>query len=420
MPKIIPVILIFLFAASAGYADVSGNLSLPSRNLSIVTGVFAHTVDFCNSNSECRGYTCFLDYDTTSEAGTAFAGWCNSTDVTNCYHNGTAHQNGTKLCDSSTTYRTCQSPSWSATTGCPANQTCSSGTCAASSSSGSSGGGGSSSSDDTQSIAFVSSPADFSLKQGDSVTKNAKVNNTGKITLKNTTLTVSGILPVWFAMTPEKDNFTTVGEIVEFNITFNVPPNADVKDYSIILKATTSNASVTASKTFTMKVLPSQETVDTTILPKQEELLQQLAALENKLAGIEGTVSKEDYNSIQNTLNNAKRKLIDAQKSIDGQDFFAASEAQRDAAALLDDADRAIREAKPLETVPFSILPVVIGIVAIAAIAFVVYMLLPPKETGYLAEKGWIAPPQKKKSMLARLRRLFRRKKESMGYEFRK
>lgn len=420
MLKLILVTLV-LFNAAA-HADVSGNLSLADQNISIDTGILGYTVKLCDSNADCQSYTCFLDYDGTSETGSGFAGWCNATYVTNCYHNDMIYANGTTICVSATAHRTCHSPLWGNQTDCSSGYVCSGRECVSNTTGNGNGGsrtGGSL--DQNPKIEITKFPEDFSIKQNESVIKTVKANNTGDVTLKNTSLSITGISSDWYSITPDKDNFTIINEAVEFTINLTVPSNAEVKEYSVVLTVSTSNTSVSNSKTITITILPSQETVQSYILPNQENLFSRATELENRLEEVKAQISQESYNSIKNLLDNAKRKIIDAQNKIDDEDYVSAVDLQKDAETLLDNIELEIEEALEKDRV-FPVVPVVAGVIIAAIIGAAIYIKLPAKEGGFLPERGWSPASEKirKNKLKKLLEKLRTRKKSGFSYEFRK
>lgn len=364
------IILAFILFASISFAATSGSINSTSTNSTgIVTGMWGSTFNFyCNTNATCEGTDrCILDYDDYSAtfSGANYKGWCTSSSETRCRHNDTYYSSGSKLCDSGA--RSCSNGVWTTTT-CTANQTCTSGECVASSSS--PVGGGSSTSPTTTtpppnpSGLDISLPSDFNITQGESALKEISVKNTGNITLPAVSLSLGGI--DWYNVTPKSasipKNFS-----VTFTVNFTAPENAEVKEYSVAVTA--QNGSTLASKTFKIRVLPSNKTVESSIIPLYNEYVSNLSNLENRIAELKNKGT--DVSELQNILNTIKDKLNQTNSSLSNQDYFAANVFLNDIKQLISDFEAKASAAKPQEfNILFIIIPVVIGVAAVLAYLF--------------------------------------------------
>src|SRR3989338_2072864 len=240
-PKIAAGFLLFLLFSLPVFAEFTGVINFSFVNVSVITGLSAYTVDLCNATSSCMGHAYFLDYDNFS-SGFSY-GWCNSSIITNCYHNDSAYSSGTNICVTNITTRSCSSGAWQGVANCSSGETCASafgtpGNCTSSSSSSSSSSGGSSSASNAtskaSSIIFTSIPLDFSIVQGESTTRTVTVKNNGNSTLYNVTV-VSSL--TWTTVQPAKWNSSVKNNETAFTISFAVPSDAAVKTYVVTLEA---------------------------------------------------------------------------------------------------------------------------------------------------------------------------------------
>ncbi|MBI2580061.1 MAG: hypothetical protein HYW27_04115 [Candidatus Aenigmarchaeota archaeon] len=390
------MLLIFIVFSATAFAETGGQINTTTFNVSVITGLFGHTVDFCNANYECFGYSCFLDWDNTGGGGRA--GWCNLSSITSCYHNGTVTATGASACDTSTSYRTCSSGAWGSSTSCASNNTCSNGACSSSSSSSSSSGGSSSTSNTTnlnQAMKVLSTVTDFSIVQGNRTLKTIVVKNSGNRTLFNVSVNITGIETGWLSIGPNKVNIT-VGANATFGIEFIIPPNGSAKIYDVTIDIMTSNSSVKDSSTFKLTVVPTEETVQREILPSYNEASARLAELEKKVEGLKETCT--EVKVLESNRDEIRAKITAIESAIQEKDYSKANTIIGEAKAALDELNQKI-----LNTTPSSCsgaeLPVlyVAGAGAVVgAIAILAYLFWPQKpETGYHPEKGWTPPKHK-------------------------
>ncbi len=402
------IILLILSFAAPAFADFGGTVNFSnSGNRSTVTGIWAHTVYVCNATSECVpqgvGLACFLDYDNVSDyysgdtaITTGSYGWCNASSITNCYHNNTAYSSGTNICVTNITTRSCSSGAWQGIANCSSGQTCASafgtpGNCTASSSSSTSTGGGSTSTNATDkrsSIIFTSIPLDFSLVQGESMTRTVTVKNNGNATLFNVTLSSS---LTWASISPAKWNTSAKNNETAFTVTFAAPADAPVKTYVVTLEVSTSNLSVKDSKTFNLNVKPSNATVHEQIVPEYAEYVSRLSVLEENMNVLQSQGA--DVEELTSLLLNAKSKLSQANESLEKKDYFQAKQLLDDAKGLLDAAaekvnSTAIPTSSPLDIKVDPMFVVILAVVA-GVVAFIIYMLLPPKQKKPAPMIGW-------------------------------
>ncbi len=424
-------LLVLLAPAMAEVTECTDNSSCPSgvalRNLTVVTGAQGSTILFCSSNSDCVDtghFKCFNDIDGLSSS--SYTGWCNATSITSCYVNGTAYATSYNYCTSATAYRTCTSGTWGSSASCSGNQTCTAGTSspcgtATTTTAGSSGNSPGTNttttvpSDARQSVILISSPiSDFNLTQNESVTKSLIVKNNGNFSLNDVALSISGLETSWFSIAPSDFDNVTKNAEKTFTIVFSVPATAAVKSYSVTTSITTSNASATASAAFTLRVLPSNATVENTIIPAYNEYLDLLKELESNITALEA--KGINTTAIRNTFNSIKDKLAQANESIGKKDYFAANQLLDSVKALVADIQSSIATAKEPSSA-FDVLLIVIIIVIIAGAGIFLYMMWPTSSEGFHPRKGW-QEPKKEETPIKKILEKIRKKREEQKYEF--
>ena len=415
---------IFLLPA---FADTSGdiNTSLPQP---IVTGFFAYTAGNCTQNygnppSGCGTYQCFF------ENGTTIRGQCRPPANTACYESGTWYATGSNgaSCKNSTHKYSCSSGTWAASecsNGCSAGACASTTTTTTTPNSGNPGNTGDTDTTKKYTLSITSAIQGFNITQNTSATKTVTVKNTGEDRTNNTKLSVSGVPDGWASVSPSSASNLSIGASSTFTVTFRIPANGTVKEHDVTLTAKSDQAETTS--TFKLKVLPSAETVQNTIIPRYDGVKTMLEELEKnvtelKAAGVNTT-------EIEALLAGIKEKMEQANLSISSSDYFAASTAIDAIDALsaeLSEKIEAARNAQGSNT----LIIIVIAIVLIA-LGVVGYMLLPSKLSGMSKnmpwddkEKGGFQPgkgfvPSETTQVSKIISDIQRKKKESARYQF--
>ncbi|MFH0832544.1 MAG: hypothetical protein V1900_02380 [Candidatus Aenigmatarchaeota archaeon] len=405
-----------LLISSLAFAETNGTINLTYVQVPEVTGLTGYSIQYCNATSECMDvgrYKCFIDYDNVSAGGKK--GWCNSSSVTGCYHDGGNFSTSTTTCYG-LLVMTCTNGNWSMTTNCNAtNTTCSAGACTTSTTTTTSGTTLQTTTNTTTgklaSITITTYINDFNLTQNTSATKSLTIKNNGALNLYNISISLSGF--DWYTMAVSKFANLSINSSVTFTITFSAPASAAVKTYGITTSISTSNVSVTAASKFNINVLPSAETVAQDILPKYQNYTSLFDTLKNEILSIEGRGA--NVTDLWSAYNAIKDKLTQANASMDKSDYFTANQ-------LLDDVKNKIDELKSkisTAAIPAGTdltLIIIIGVVVVIVIGVVVYMMMPAKG----AEKMWKPKEESKiKSILKRLKIKRKEKGEKFNYEFR-
>lgn len=384
-------LFLVLFSAALGFSDVQENTTF--RNLTIVTGTFGNTVNYCNSTIHCGSYSCFPDYDSSSSDN--YQGYCRPSSNTDCPHNGSWNSTGTDAaaCKNDTYKWSCSSGTWSATA---CSGSCSSGVCSSAAptpTSSSGGGGGSSNTTPTPTrtptptplpmLKITSSIESFNLTQGESAAKSATVKNDGNTTVYNATVSLTGIESSWYNITPAKFDTIANGDSKTFVINITTPKSAEVKDYAVKYSVSADAAKI--SSEFTLRLLPSEETVEEELMPLYENQTKILKGLENEITRLETEGANVD--ELRKLMGDIKSKINATGSSIENENYFEAAQSLRDAENLIKDLRLKIEStAIPQKELP--IIPILV-LVAIGIVGGLAYLLW-PVQTGFKPKKGWV------------------------------
>lgn len=389
------LLIIPLLLVSIAYSEFTGTINtttLANSNFSAITGLFGYTVRFCDAQNQCSGYNCYLDYDgEVDDSDTSQpAGACNATSTNFCFHDTKWVAAGTNICNTNVTYRTCltnETGKWSDLNTCASGETCSAsadnaGNCTAvtaSSSSSSSGGGSSSDTTLKYSISLVSGISDFEAMQGGTILRVAKFKNNGNITLTNVTI-VLDIPESWYGANPPKFANINQGKEDQFNVTFFIPKDTAIKSYQANAEIKTHKSNVSANFSFLIKVTPSNETVQTTLIPKYNELIAALQLMEDNISSLNLTgIDEGNITYFRNIAETIRSKINQVNLSVERGDYFTANSLLSEAELLLNELNEAIKTAKTPEK-PFDLLLVSVIAFVIIIVLFLMYLLLPQRK----------------------------------------
>lgn len=412
------VLLLLLWPVTAEY---NGTLNNNTANTTgIYTGLYAATYgQYCNSNATCvPGDRCFFDYDGTSSG--SYAGWCAVSSETRCRHDSTYTSAGsTDVCANTTVKRVCTAGSWENET-CTSTNVCSSGSCVAPSATSGTTGPSSSTNTTTNtsaktyktaSLKIVSS-IDVDIVQGYSATKLLDVKNDGELMLYNISAALSGI-GNWTTISPSRIANLTINATGTFVAGFVIPKNATVQSYDVTIELSTSNASVKPTGTFKLKVLPSNETVETQITPAYDAYLLLVQELERNITDLQSKGA--NTTALTALLTTIKEQLSEVNASLAAKDYFKANQLLASVGASMESLKSNVATTelpKPPDYLFFGI----VGVVVLAVIGGLAYVLWPVKEAAGYTEKGW-SPKEKKEGILDKLKNKFK-KKEKQQDEF--
>lgn len=421
------LLAVFLLVISVAQAETNGTINYTNFNATgIVTGVYGSAYSpYCNADSNCiSGDRCARDYDQTS-AG-VYQGWCVPSGTSCAHYNASATltptwyatgSNGDSCPPSNASrYWLCSSGNWS-DSACPiSGYLCgASGTCVSNStttttvSSGGTGSSGQNATSLVSSIKISSSISDFNITQGESAVKTLTVKNDGQRTLYDVTLSFSGI--DWYSVSPSEHDSLPVNASKAFTITFSARNDTTVKSHTVTATVRTSNASLTATSSFSIKVLPSTVTVQN-IIPVYEDYLSSLGGFEKNITylqekGVNTTYLWSIYDSIREKLNQLNSTL-------ESRDYFAASQLIDSIKALSEDLASRISAAELPKPADLTII-IIVAVAAIAVAGVLAYLFWPFQPKGF--QKKFFVKEENKESLLSKIRGMFRKKKK-FNYRF--
>ncbi|MBI4167576.1 MAG: DUF4398 domain-containing protein, partial [Candidatus Aenigmarchaeota archaeon] len=226
------------------------------------------------------------------------------------------------------------------------------------------------------------------LLQGSSNTTKVSVRNGGVF---NTTvsLTIIDIDASWWKITPANATINA-GQETEFNVDFNTPANAVVRNYTGKYSVT-ADAEI-ATQHFYLVVAPTEKTkseINATVF-NYTEILKSLMARLNVTAFPAG--NNTELKVAEDKINLASSLLAQANESIYNGDYVKANELAIQSKTLLDAAEALIKTVEALQgNRKFENILVVGGVVAaVILVGLFVYAIMP--EPGYSQTKGYTIP----------------------------
>ncbi|MBI4014660.1 MAG: hypothetical protein HY365_01765 [Candidatus Aenigmarchaeota archaeon] len=373
MMKMLAILLLLL--SSVAFAEASGDVN-SSLAQPISSGIYGYSAGNCTQNygnppAGCGTYVCFF------VAGSTNNGSCLPPSNTACYQNGAWSATGADgaSCKNTTHKWSCSSGTWAASecsNGCSSGA-CSSTTTTTAAGSSSSNSGNNNTVTTTYALSVVSGIDSFNMTQGNTTVKSVTVNNTGKGAVTNVTLSISGV--AWATATPSSFASIALKETKTFTIGFAPPSDAQIKTYSVTYTASGAESGASVSGSFTLTLLPTEETVNTVIKPRYDAYLLQLQSLEANITVLKS--SGVDVKEIESLLGQIKAKINETASSMESGDYFAASVAMDEADALV----QALQE-KFTKSPELPVLLIAAAVIIIATIGVVIYMFMPPGAGG--------------------------------------
>lgn len=234
--------------------------------------------------------------------------------------------------------------------------------------------------------------------------------NSSIVTVKNINTTrgqdvkviVESINSSWFSTTPALLTGMLPLNSTNFTVTFNVPTNAEVKDYSAKFTAVSNYANT--SKTFTLRVLPRPET--------KAEINATLASLKLNMTGLWKEINQSAQKGVNVTFANTtllqvKAKIEQAENYIKQGDYFSAKQLFETIKSLTDTArtqlNQAIQENEankwlklPGISLPPGTLKYILIAGGIVAAIILAYLFWPVKTEKPTVEKLYIPKEEEK------------------------
>jgi hypothetical protein len=414
--------LIIFFLASCAYAEQSGTINITTIEAgTYLTGFSGYTIAYCNGTNDCHdtgNYQCLLDYDLESVTGSV--GWCATAGETGCAHNSSSSAyyyvitSGNTTCINTTAYRGCSSGIWSNVTNCTTGQTCQGSACAAPSPSYSYSSSSSSVTNVSKSFIIITIfPTPFDIAQGSNVTKVIGILN-GNTTQRNITINITGVNASWYSIIPKKIESLSARNTTAFSVIFEIPEDADISTYNIQVRATTSNVSVGQSVNFTIRVLPSNKTIEEKIKPSLSNYTNKIAELDAIFSTLRQNFTENQQKRIENLIKFAKAQLQEAQDSLDQGNYFQSAEDVKELEGIIRDIEDSFNE-KIVQTQDNTFI-MVLAVVLVIASAAVIFLLWPRKEAGYSEDIGWVSSKGSSKKILTRIKKIFTKKNKRESY----
>jgi hypothetical protein len=195
-------------------------------------------------------------------------------------------------------------------------------------------------------IDIIDYPTSISIEQGNSKNVAVTVNNTNKTLTQNVILGVNDINSSWYSVSPSTSVKLKRAESYVFGVTFNIPSDATVGDYSGKFNATSflqfktvTRIYDTVLKDFTLKVTPG-ETL-------KSEIKSKLSSYTTDMNGLEQQINEsrdQGYNTseVESLLSQLKTKIDQANDYVSGGDYTSAYNLLDDISSLINQTNDAL------------------------------------------------------------------------------
>jgi hypothetical protein len=180
-------------------------------------------------------------------------------------------------------------------------------------------------------LGIIDYPKNISIEQGGSKKVEVTVKNTNNTLTQNMMISVSGINSSWYTVSPSSPVKLKRGESKTFEVTFNIPSNASIGDYSAKFNGTSiyinpvrpdiSFIYDTVLKSFTLKITPGEAF--------KSEINSKLSQYKNEMNSLEGQINQsksKDYNTseAESLFDQLKTKVNQASNYITNNDYTSA------------------------------------------------------------------------------------------------
>ncbi|MEM7823884.1 MAG: hypothetical protein QW227_00710, partial [Candidatus Aenigmatarchaeota archaeon] len=261
----------------------------------------------------------------------------------------------------------------------------------------------------TKGLDITSWPNETYVYQGGSASATITVKNTGALSISDVRLNVTGIDDDWYSVSPVNMSLNRNQE-KSFIVTFNVPNNASVGNYSIVYTAWAKD--VSNPKVSKLIVYPSNAT--------QAQIN---ISLENYTSKYNELLAMLNMSNVTGNKTEAAQKLADAkilieqaQAAINAGDWLTANELLDKIEVALLAAETALKT-KVVKQIVINIPWMWVGIIAaVACIVGAAFYLMRLRKPGYYPELGYRASPpagtffDRIRNAMQRLKEKFRRR----------
>jgi hypothetical protein len=228
----------------------------------------------------------------------------------------------------------------------------------------------------TRYLNIISSANLVNITQGKEGSINFVVKNIHETEFQDINLSVGTINSTWIKQLSPTTAELGPNENVSVSIKFAIPNNTETKDYLAVFKAKSQLGN--ATKSFTIRVLPSEETksnITATFDQLKKDFLSLWTDLNNTIA------SGKNVTEAQTWFNQLKAKMNQTEKSINASDYFTAYQLFGDIRDLMNKTKIALG----LKGAGFQLSLTMIIIIAVAAVVgggFLAYLFWPTKMAG--------------------------------------
>ncbi|KKW40302.1 MAG: hypothetical protein UY87_C0025G0001, partial [Candidatus Peribacteria bacterium GW2011_GWC2_54_8] len=142
----------------------------------------------------------------------------------------------------------------------------------------------------------------------------------------------------------------------------------------------THKSNISAKFSFLIRVTPSNETVQTTLIPKYSELVAALQLVEDNISLLSLTgIDEGNITYFRNVAETIRSKINQVNLSLERGDYFTANSLLNEAELLLNELSEAIKNVKTPEK-PFDLLLVSVVAFVIIIVIFLMYLLVPQRK----------------------------------------
>jgi len=198
-------------------------------------------------------------------------------------------------------------------------------------------------------------PTSISIEQGGNKKASVTVKNTNNTLTQNMILYVNGLNSSWYSVNPSTAQKLKRGESYVFEVSFNIPGNAAIGDYSAKFNATSlyinplkpdvSFIYDTVLKGFTLKITPGEAL--------KSEINSKLSQYKNDMNSLEGQINQsksQNYNTseAESLFNQLKTKINQANSYVSNSDYVSAYNLLDGISGLINQTKSALTDLKPI------------------------------------------------------------------------
>jgi hypothetical protein len=207
----------------------------------------------------------------------------------------------------------------------------------------------------TDYLNIVDYPSSISIEQGGSKKVGITVNNTNKTLTQNMIVSVIDINSSWYSVNPSTAVKLKRGASYTFEVTFNIPNNASIGDYSAKFNATSvyinptkpdvSFIYDTVLKSFTLKVTPGEAL--------KSEINTKLSQYKNDMNSLDEQINQsknKNYNTseVESLLDQLSTKISQANSYVSNGDYSSAYNLLDGIASLINQTESALINLNPI------------------------------------------------------------------------